>query len=87
MKKIAKPVLSKDFLEEVNKEQKELDECRKESNRQTKERKKLNQKDYKTSWNHYRGVLCQTNDGYLDSFSDDLKNSIKKKLKAKNENI
>ena len=39
MKKIAKPVLSKDFLEEVNKEQKELDECRKESNRQTKERK------------------------------------------------
>jgi hypothetical protein len=40
MKKIAKPVLSKDFLEEVNKEQKELDECRKESNRQTKERKK-----------------------------------------------
>jgi hypothetical protein len=40
MKKIAKPVLSKDFLEEVNKEQKELDECRKESNRQTKERRK-----------------------------------------------
>ena len=54
-----------------------------------KKEKKLNQKDYKTSWNHYRGVLCQTNDGYeyLDSFSDDLKNSIKKKLKAKNENI
>jgi hypothetical protein len=52
-----------------------------------KKEEKLNQKDYKTSWNHYRGVLCQTNDGYLDSFSDDLKNSIKKKLKAKNENI
>ena len=29
-----------DFLEEVNKEQKDLDECRKEANRQTKERKK-----------------------------------------------
>ena len=39
MKKIVKPVLSKDFLEEVNKQQKELDECRKEANRQTKERK------------------------------------------------
>ena len=29
-----------DFLEEAIKEQKELDECRKEANRQTKERKK-----------------------------------------------
>ena len=52
-----------------------------------KKEKKLNQKDYKTSWKHYRGVLWQKNDGYLDSFSDDLKNSIKKRLKAKNENI
>ena len=62
MKKTAKPVLSKDFLEEVNKQQKELDECRKEANRQTKKEKKLNQKDCKGSWNHYRGVLCQTNE-------------------------
>ena len=40
MKKIAKPVLSRRYFhEEIEKEQKELDECRKESNRQTKERK------------------------------------------------
>ena len=40
MKKIAKPVLSKDFLEETNREQKELDESMKESFRQRDERKK-----------------------------------------------
>ena len=40
MKKIAKPVLSKDFLEETNREQKELDESMKEAFRQRDERKK-----------------------------------------------
>ena len=40
MKKIAKPVLYKDFLEHTNKEQKELDESMKESFRQRDERKK-----------------------------------------------
>ena len=39
-KKIVTLALYKDFLEKANKEQKELDECRKEANRQTKERKK-----------------------------------------------
>jgi len=39
-KKIAKPVLYKDFLEHTNKEQKELDESMKESFRQRDERKK-----------------------------------------------
>ena len=40
MKKIAKPVLYKDFLEHITKEQKELDESMKESFRQRDERKK-----------------------------------------------
>mgnify|MGYP000612370604 CR=1 FL=1 len=40
MKKIAKPVLYKDFLEHTNKEQKELDESMKEAFRQRDERKK-----------------------------------------------
>ena len=40
MKKIAKPVPYKDFLEHTNKEQKELDESMKESFRQRDERKK-----------------------------------------------
>ena len=40
MKKIAKPVLYKDFLEHTNKEQKELDESMKESFKQRDERKK-----------------------------------------------
>ena len=40
MKKIAKPVRSKDFLEETNREQKELDESMKEAFRQRDERKK-----------------------------------------------
>ena len=39
-KKTAKPVLSKDFLEETNREQKELDESMKEAFRQRDERKK-----------------------------------------------
>jgi hypothetical protein len=39
-KKIVTLALYKDFLEKANKEQKELDEFRKEANRQTKERKK-----------------------------------------------
>ena len=39
-KKIAKPVLYKDFLEHTNKEQKELDESMKESFKQRDERKK-----------------------------------------------
>ena len=49
-----------------------------------KKEKKLNQKDYKTSWNHYHHVLCQMNYRYLESFSDDLRNSIIKKVKSKN---
>ena len=40
MKKIAKPVLYKDFLEHITKEQKELDESMKESFKQRDERKK-----------------------------------------------
>ena len=40
MKKIAKPVPYKDFLEETNKKQKELDESMKEAFRQRDERKK-----------------------------------------------
>ena len=40
MKKIAKPVPYKDFLEHTNKEQKELDESMKESFKQRDERKK-----------------------------------------------
>ena len=40
MKKIAKPVLYKDFLEHTNKEQKELDESMKGAFRQRDERKK-----------------------------------------------
>ena len=40
MKKIAKPVPYKDFLEHITKEQKELDESMKESFRQRDERKK-----------------------------------------------
>jgi polynucleotide 5'-kinase involved in rRNA processing len=40
MKKIAKPVLYKDFLEHITKEQKELDESMKEAFRQRDERKK-----------------------------------------------
>ena len=40
MKKIVKPVPSKDFLEHITKEQKELDESMKESFRQRDERKK-----------------------------------------------
>ena len=39
-KKIVKPVPSKDFLEHITKEQKELDESMKESFRQRDERKK-----------------------------------------------
>ena len=54
----------KDFLEEAEKEKKELEESYKESVRQTKERKK---KEWRTS--------------PLDSFSDDLQNSIKEKRK------
>ena len=38
MKKIAKPVLYKDFLEHITKEQKELDESMKEAFRQRDER-------------------------------------------------
>ena len=40
MKKIVKPVLYKDFLEHITKEQKELDESMKESFKQRDERKK-----------------------------------------------
>ena len=40
MKKIAKPVRSKDFLEETNREQKELDESMKEAFGQRDQRKK-----------------------------------------------
>jgi len=81
--------MDKDFLEETIKEQELLDISYKQSkqnkvDRQTKERKKLNQKDYKTSWNHYHGVLCQMNNRYLESFSDDLRNSIIKKVRSKN---
>ena len=39
-KKIVKPVLYKDFLEHITKEQKELDESMKESFRQRDERNK-----------------------------------------------
>ena len=51
MKKIAKPVLYKDFLEHTNKEQKELDESMKEAFRQRDERKKQSQNNYKKNWN------------------------------------
>ena len=56
----------KDFLEEAEKEKKELEESYQESLRQTKERKK---KERRT--------------GPIDSFSDDLRNSIKEKRKNK----
>jgi len=57
--KIFHGVRFKDFLEEAEKEKKELEESYKESKRQTKER----------------------TTGPLDSFSKDLKDSIKKKEK------
>ena len=56
--------ISKDFLEEAEKEKKELEESYQESKRQTEERKEKEQ---------------HTNP--LDSFSDDLQNSIKEKRK------
>jgi len=40
MKKTAKPVRSKDFLEETNRQQKELDESMKESFKQRDERRR-----------------------------------------------
>ena len=67
MKKVSAEVSRKgmkDFLEEAEKEKKELNESYQESVRQTKERKK---KEWRTS--------------PLDSFSDDLQNSIKEKRK------
>ena len=56
--------ISKDFLEEAEKEKKELEESYQESKRQTEERKEKER---------------HTNP--LDSFSDDLQNSIKEKRK------
>ena len=61
-KNTASSVLTKDFLEEAEKEKKELEESYKESRRQTKERK---EKERLT--------------GPIDSFSDDLQNSIKER--------
>ena len=69
MTKNVNHVQSNDFLENVEKEKKELEESMKESFRQRDERKKrekeknkLNQKECKRNWNHYLIVQCQMNE-------------------------
>ena len=61
-KRFKKFLEEKDFLEEAEKEKKELEESYKESLRQTKERKEKEQRP-----------------DPLDSFSEDLQNSIKER--------